>query len=112
SYDDKSQSKGYGFVHFDTEEAATSAIENLNGKIVNNKKIYVGKFLSRKEREAKPGAFRRFTNVYVKNLTEEHDTDEKLNKLFAPYGAISSAIVVKDDAGKSKGFGFVCYVNT
>lgn len=112
SYDDKAQSKGYGFVHFDTEEAATSAIENLNGKIVNNKKIYVGKFLSRKEREAKPGAFRRFTNVYCKNLTDEHDTDDKLNKLFAPFGAISSAIVVKDDAGKSKGFGFVCFVTT
>lgn len=112
SYDDKGQSKGYGFVHFDSEEAATSAIENLNGKIVTNKKIYVGKFVSRKERDTKFGGHRRFTNVYVKNLTDEHDTDEKVNKLFAPYGEITSAITVKDDAGKSKGFGFVCFAHT
>lgn len=113
SYDDKSQSKGYGFVHYDTEEAATSAIENLNGKIVNGKKIFVGKFLSRKERETKMGGgHRRFTNVYVKNLTEQYDTDEKLKALFAPHGEITSAVVTKDHEGKSKGFGFVCFASS
>lgn len=113
SYDDKSQSKGYGFVHYDTEEAATSAIENLNGKIVNGKKIFVGKFLSRKERETKMGGgHRRFTNVYVKNLTEQYDTDEKLKALFAPHGEITSSVVTKDHEGKSKGFGFVCFASS
>ncbi|KAJ6223086.1 hypothetical protein RDWZM_001631 [Blomia tropicalis] len=112
SYDDKGQSKGYGFVHFDSEEAATSAITNLNGKIVIGKKIYVGKFVSRKERDTKMGGHRRFTNVYVKNLpVEEFNTDEKLNDLFSPYGSITSAIVVKDDNNKSKGFGFVCFAS-
>lgn len=113
SYDDKSQSNGYGFVHYDTEEAATSAIENLNGKIVNSKKIFVGKFLSRKERETKlGGGHRRFTNVYVKNLTEQYGNDELVRALFSPYGEITSAVVQKDHDGKSKGFGFVCFASS
>lgn len=112
SYDDKAQSKGYGFVHYDTEEAATSAIENLNGKIVNGKKIFVGKFLSRKERETKlGGGHRRFTNVYVKNLPENY-SDEQLKGLFTPFGEITSAVVQKDHDGKSKGFGFVCFASS
>ena len=35
--------------------------------------------------------------------------DEKLRSEFAPYGTITSAKVMKDSAGKSKGFGFVCF---
>ncbi|OTF80260.1 polyadenylate-binding protein 1-like protein [Euroglyphus maynei] len=109
SYDDKGQSKGYGFVHFDSEETAQAAISGLNGKVINSKKIYVGKFISRKEREHKLGTPRRFTNIYLKNLSDEYDTDEKVRKLFEPFGSITSAVVTKDDDGKSKGFGFVCF---
>lgn len=111
SYDDKGQSKGYGFVHFDNEDTAQAAIAGLNGKLIKSKKIYVGKFISRKERENKLGTPKRFTNIYVKNLTDEYDTDEKLKRLFSPHGAITSAVVTKDENGKSKGFGFVCYAS-
>lgn len=109
SFDDKSVSKGYGFVHFDTEESANNAITNLNNKFINDKKVFVGKFLARRERDNKGGPSRRFTNVYVKNLGEEFDSDEKLVELFKPFGSISSAVVSKDSEGKSKGFGFVCF---
>lgn len=109
SFDDKSVSKGYGFVHFDSEEAAQNAIENLNNKIILDKKIFVGKFLARRERGNNGGPTRRFTNVYVKNLGDDYDTDEKLQKLFETFGVISSAVVTKDVEGKSKGFGFVCF---
>ncbi|KAF7496504.1 Polyadenylate-binding protein 1 [Sarcoptes scabiei] len=109
SYDEKGVSKGYGFVHFDSEETALRAIKVLNGNIIENKKVYVGKFISRKDRENKLGTRKRFTNVYVKNLTDEYDSDEKLKKLFEPFGEITSAVVNKDDAGVFKGFGFVCF---
>lgn len=32
-------SKGYGFVHFDTEEAAEDAIGKVNGMLLNDKKV-------------------------------------------------------------------------
>jgi cold-inducible RNA-binding protein len=34
--------------------------------------------------------------------------DDKLKELFAAFGAVASAVVIKDrDSGRSKGFGFV-----
>lgn len=50
---------------------------------------FVGRFKSRKEREAELGArAREFTNVYIKNFGEDMD-DEKLKELFGKYGNIS-----------------------
>ena len=109
--DEEGNSKGYGFVHFESEEAATNAIIKVNGMLLNGKKVFVGRFVPRKEREnVEPGQKRRFTNVYVKNLTEDYDSDEKLRALFEPFGEITSAKVVADsEGGKSKGFGFVSF---
>lgn len=46
-------------------------------------------------------------NMYISNLSF-HTTDEDLRKLFAQYGAVSSAKVITDrDTGRSRGFGFV-----
>jgi len=45
--------------------------------------------------------------IYVGNLSYEV-TDDKLNAMFATYGAVDSAQVIIDrDTGRSKGFGFV-----
>lgn len=38
---DEHGSKGYGFVHFETEEAARSSIEKVNGMLLNGKKVSV-----------------------------------------------------------------------
>lgn len=46
-------------------------------------------------------------NIYVGNLSWSM-TDEDLNGLFAQYGNVSSAKILKDKmSGRSKGFGFV-----
>lgn len=53
-----------------------------------------------------------FNNVYVKNFSSDPDfTDELLHDLFKKYGEIQNACVMRDQNGKSKGFGFVCFVN-
>lgn len=110
--DENGASKGYGFVHFETEEAANKAIERVNGMLLNGKKVFVGRFLSRKEREKELGERAKlFTNVYVKNLPEDFNED-KLYELFEPYGHITSHKVMFTNDGKSKGFGFVAFEDT
>lgn len=105
--DSNGQSKGYGFVQFDQDEAAHNAIKRLNGMLINDKQVYVGHFIRRQER-SQANASDKFTNVYVKDLPET-TTDEDLKKLFEKYGTITSAVVMKDKNGKSKCFGFVNY---
>jgi len=117
-------SKGYGFVHFETEEAAMNAIQKVNGMLLNEKKVFVGRFVPRKEREKELGEkAKKFTNVYIKNFGDDL-TDEKLKEMFSKYGKITSHKVVRDDkgnldpeegeiiaddSGKTKGFGFVSF---
>ncbi|XP_053431606.1 polyadenylate-binding protein 4 isoform X10 [Nycticebus coucang] len=106
---DENGSKGYAFVHFETQEAADKAIEKMNGMLLNDRKVFVGRFKSRKEREAELGAkAKEFTNVYIKNFGEEVD-DENLKELFSQFGKTLSVKVMRDPSGKSKGFGFVSY---
>merc|ERR1719481_642240 len=119
-------SKGYGFVHFETEEAAMNAIQKVNGMLLNEKKVFVGRFVPRKEREKELGEkAKKFTNVYIKNFGDDL-TDDKLKEMFNKFGKITSYKVVRDDkvnssgdgeleqvmaddAGKTKGFGFVSF---
>ncbi|NXJ79629.1 EPAB protein, partial [Trogon melanurus] len=104
---DENGSRGYGFVHFETHEAATRAIETMNGMLLNDRKVFVGHFKSRKEREAEFGArAMEFTNVYIKNFGDDMD-DDRLREIFSKFGKTLSVKVMMDNAGRSKGFGFV-----
>lgn len=47
-----------------------------------------------------------FTNLYVKNLGED-TTEELLRDQFSKFGKVSSVAIMKDNQGKSRGFGFV-----
>ncbi|KAG7280723.1 hypothetical protein CRUP_004523, partial [Coryphaenoides rupestris] len=106
---DENGSKGYAFVHFETQDAADRAIEKMNGMLLNDRKVFVGRFKSRKEREAELGAkAKEFTNVYIKNFGDEM-TDDQLKVLFDQYGKTLSVKVMTDSTGKSRGFGFVSY---
>jgi polyadenylate-binding protein len=70
--DETGASKGYGFVHFETEDAANQAISKVNGMLLNGKKVYVGKFIPRKEREKLSGEkARKLMNLFVKNFGSE-----------------------------------------
>ncbi|PWY98264.1 polyadenylate binding protein [Testicularia cyperi] len=104
-------SLGYGFVHYETAEAAEAAIQHVNGMLLNDKKVYVGHHIPRKERQAKIEENRaRFTNVYCKNVDLEA-TDDEFEALFSRYGKITSCVLQRDEEGKSKGFGFVNFEN-
>uniref|UniRef100_A0A3P8X7A7 Polyadenylate-binding protein n=1 Tax=Esox lucius TaxID=8010 RepID=A0A3P8X7A7_ESOLU len=108
---DENGSKGYGFVHFETQEAANRAIDTMNGMLLNDRKVFVGHFKSRKERQAEFGAkAMKFTNVYIKNFGEDY-CDEKLKDVFSAFGRTLSVRVMMDERGRSRGFGFVNYEN-
>lgn len=107
--DASGQSKGYGFVQFEQEEAAQNAIEKLNGMCLNDKPVYVGPFLRRMERENTPDQAK-FNNVFVKNLAES-TTEDDLAKVFGNFGKMTSLIVMRERDGKSKCFGFVNFEN-
>ena len=89
--DDNGQSKGFGFVHFETKEAAENAINKVNGMLLADKKVFVGPFISRHMRN-RPDVPHKFTNVFIKNFADQLD-EEKLRELFSKYGTILSCKV-------------------
>ncbi|XP_049725804.1 polyadenylate-binding protein 1-like isoform X7 [Elephas maximus indicus] len=104
---DEHGSRGFGFVHFETHEAAQQAISTMNGMLLNDRKVFVGHFKSRREREAELRArAMEFTNIYVKNLQVDMD-EQGLQDLFSQFGKLLSVKVMKDNNGHSRGFGFV-----
>ncbi|KAL5987720.1 Polyadenylate-binding protein 8 [Asimina triloba] len=107
--DPSGQSKGYGFVQFELEEAAKNAIDKLNGMLINDKKVYVGPFQRKLEREVSVTKTK-FNNVFVKNLSDS-TTDDDLKTVFGEYGTITNAAVMREADGKSKCFGFVNFEN-
>ena len=117
--DNEGKLRGFGFVNFEDHNAAAKAVEELNDTDFNGQKLYVGRAQKKYERlqELKKQyessrmeklAKYQGVNLFVKNLDDSID-DEKLQEEFAPFGTITSVKVMRDDAGSSKGFGFVCF---
>ncbi|GJW97787.1 nucleotide-binding alpha-beta plait domain-containing protein [Tanacetum coccineum] len=87
--DQVNQSKGYGFVQYDSEEGAQKAIEKLNGMLLNDKQ-------SRPQmRSLISFGFVNFENAedaakVVDALNDDTVDDEGLKELFSSYGTITS----------------------
>jgi len=104
--DREGKSQGYGFVHYETEEAAKQAIERVNGMQIGEKTVEVAEFIKRVERDEPDKAY---TNLYIKNFPAEWD-DEKISSEFGKYGKITSSTTMSD--GKGRKFAFVNFENT
>ncbi|CAL3966423.1 hypothetical protein PZA11_003083 [Diplocarpon coronariae] len=110
--DETGASKGYGFVHYETDEAASQAIKHVNGMLLNEKKVFVGHHIPKKDRQSKFEEMKaNFTNIYVKNIPVDV-TDEEFRELFEKFGDVTSASLARDqENNKSRGFGFVNFIN-
>lgn len=114
------KSKGFGFVCFSDPDHAEQAVKVMHGKEMNGRALYASRAQRKEERQEElkqrlekqraerlskyvPGV-----NLYVKNLDDNID-DERLKEAFNHYGPITSAKVMTDANGRSKGFGFVCF---
>ncbi|PVU84869.1 hypothetical protein BB560_006587 [Smittium megazygosporum] len=108
--DAEGNSLGYGFVHYETREAGALAIEKVNGMLLNDKQVFVGFHISRRDRLSKVEEMRnKFTNVFVKNL-DATTSEKELDELFSKFGEITSIAIQKDANDSSRGFGFVNYL--
>jgi polyadenylate-binding protein len=83
-------SKGYGYVHYETAEAANAAIDKLDGMLIDGQEVQVGHFVRRNERPGQDD----WTNCYVKKIPLEWD-DDRLKQEFAQFGEVLSAAVAK-----------------
>jgi len=93
---------GYGFVNFEFEDDARTAIEKLHGMEVGDKKIQV--CLCEKRKDHGTGSSDdTFTNLYVKCFPSDWD-EEKLRSQFEEIGAITAAAVRTDPQGRKYGF--------
>ena len=99
------ESKGFGFISYYKWEDAIKAKDNLNDKELLGKKIKINFLEKGRRRTVKRN------NIYVKEIPKKNFTDKELIELFSKFGKINSAIVLKDEKGESKGFGFVCFEN-
>jgi len=94
-------SYGYGFVHYETEEAAKQAIERVNGMQIGEKTVQVSQFMKRGERE--PPNIVNYTNLYVKGFPEDWD-EAKVNEEFSKCGTITSMAMRSDKLGRKFAF--------
>ena len=117
--DDEGKCRGFGFVAFADSSDAVRAVEELNEKEVDGKELFVGRHQKKSERvaelKAKFEAERKEkyeklqgVNLYLKNIDETIDED-KLRTLFEEFGTITSARVLRDTTGNSKGSGFIAF---
>ncbi|KAJ4809771.1 Polyadenylate-binding protein 2 [Rhynchospora pubera] len=90
--------KSYGLVKFADVAHADKALKEMNGYLLEGKELYVNIVGLWKQIDA--------TDLYVGNLPL-HLNKNGLCSLFEKFGSIVQANVVVDEAGVSKGYGFI-----
>jgi len=109
----------FGFCNFPDPDNAAKAVEFFDKKEIDGVTLYVTRAMKKSEREKflkekyeriKADRQKQFAgvNLYVKFLDDSID-DERLRAEFAKFGEITSAKVMRDANGRSRGFGFVCF---
>jgi len=105
--DKNGASLGYGFIHYVSEESAQTAIEKINGMMINEKKVEVKSYIPQKIRTDQMR--QNFTNIYIKNFAPT-ETEQTMKAVCEEYGEIDSIMVPKDQDGvTTKGYLFCNY---
>jgi polyadenylate-binding protein len=98
------ESKGYGFVHFESEDAAKQAIAKVDGMMLAGQLVAVQAFIPRAERIEHNKAT--FTNLEVKGFKEEVE-EEAIKEHFEKYGEVKRVKLLRDR--KNLPFAFIDY---
>lgn len=89
SMDADGNSNGYGFVQFESADAAKSALD-MNDKKIGESQVVVESYVRKVDREAERE--KTFTNIYAKNI-QPSVSDDDVEKAFAVFGAIDTIFV-------------------
>lgn len=95
--------KGYGYVSFETKEAADNAVKNMHGGLLNGRALYVTYFVPKM---ASKETRRRNCKLFIKHLDPSTDSTS-LHTMARSFGSIRDAAVCTDCTGKTRCFGFV-----
>jgi polyadenylate-binding protein len=107
--DPEGASYGYGFVQYENEDAATQAIQRVNGMQIGEQTVQVCEFVKHNTtKDGKPD-MENYTNLYVKCFPADWD-EAKLNELFGEIGTVSASALRKDNKGRV--FAFINYEKT
>jgi len=102
SLDSTGMSRGYGFVQYESEDAAKQAIERVNGQTIGGRQVYVGPFIKRDKHEDSQGGE---VSVHIRNIPPTWD-DEKVVEIFREFGEVVFSLVLNDSRSDRR-YGFV-----
>jgi polyadenylate-binding protein len=107
SYDPSLNSNRYGYIQYEKEEHALSAL-NSKDQIFGSTKIQVSKFIPIKDRNDPQNN----PNLYVRGFGSSF-TQDSLFKLFSSFGEVSSHVIMRDGdkQGGDRYFAYVCFQN-
>lgn len=111
-------SKEFGFVCFKELDPASKAVEDMNGKLLDNgNTLYVAKFEKKANRWAALKKSLARANLYVRNF-DKNVTEEDLKSFFGGEGVVRNVRIMTTDVSRedgvhkeSKQFGFVSFNN-
>jgi len=117
---DDGKPKGFGFANFNDAKDAAEAVASLDKKAFEDgtllyaapaqKKNFRSRILRDKFEQIKRERQRscQGRNLYIKHISLDLE-DKDLHSLFEKFGTITSAKIMVDEQGQSRGFGFVCF---
>ncbi|ELA42776.1 uncharacterized protein VICG_00091 [Vittaforma corneae ATCC 50505] len=108
SVDSNGESRGYGFVQYETVESADKAIADLRDEKFEGKTLSISRFdrsLRDQKHSDSSSSTSSFTNVFVKNFPSSL-TEAKLKDILEKYGPICSIYLPLNE--KSEPVGFAC----
>jgi polyadenylate-binding protein len=89
-------SRGYGFVQYESEDAARQAIERVNGMEIAGKKVFVGPFKKREQQQDSDE-----NSLYVRNIPQSWE-DADILKVFEECGELTSHLFMNDLRAKKR----------
>lgn len=108
----KGGSKGFGFITFQTEEAAKNAVEKMNNVSIEDRRIGVVFSTSVEKKKERPAQIKEevgeTNNLLVRQLAWAVENAD-LKEEFDSFGTIERQRVMTTKNGKSKGYGFVVF---